>query len=100
MCAGAGGQGSESALDWACLEQQSQRRITVTAILITQAIRMAMPATTGTHMPMATLTDTMRGRTGDGATMDGGGGAMDGTMDGVTMHGDGGIAGTTANHSG
>ena len=97
MCAGAGGPGSESALDWACLELQSQRRIiTVTAILTT-AIRMAMPATTGTRTPTG---DTMRGRTGDGATMDGGGDAMDGTMDGGTTHGERGTVGITASDHG
>ena len=80
MCAGAGGRGSVSALDWAFLEQRSRRRITtVTVILITTAIRMVTPATTGTRTPTATTatpTGTMRGRTGHGGTMDGVGGTM------------------------
>src|SRR6516164_4648329 len=66
MCAGAGGRGLVSALDWACLEQQSRRRITtVTVIRMATAATMVVTGTpmaatatqltavTDTHMPTA-----------------------------------------------
>ena len=88
MCAGAGGRGSESALDWACLEQRSHRRITMVT-----AIR--MPATmvvTATHMPMVTMAATvthmpMAGTTRGRTMVDGDGGI-------ITAHGDGATMGT------
>jgi hypothetical protein len=66
----------ESALDWACLEQPSHRRITTGTDILITGIRMATLATTVTHTPMATATptaDTMRG------PMDGDGGITGGT---------------------